>query len=498
MPDYSGAPPVRAGPGRAGHRRPRGRRRCTSTCGYCNSSPAPAPDRSEETILDAGARGTIDPRGGRQRGIPGPGWPRCSGRVPRPRRTPSPRWAMPTSTARGCGRYARPNANAPGPSPTSCAARALPRAPLRVQPGRPVPVDEGRLPRPVRADRRTGPIGKVGAGRRDVGRGRHQRPIRRVPGAPVGARQTILRRGVRGRDPRAVDSGRVRLLGRPAPDRQPGRRHRAHHPEDELERHQPLFPHSTFWWEGHDGSRVLAHFPPANTYNGDFSVRELTQSQHNYRDHGRSERSLYPYGYGDGGGGPTSPMLEYARRLADLEGLPRVEIGTVAEFLDRVRAEATDLATWVGELYLEAHRATLTTLAEVKRANRRGEEALRAAEMWSVAAGLDRRRARPGLETVAAPTVPRHHSGLQHSLGLPGHRPGSRRGGGRRRRGDHRGARGAGRRRPAGRPAWSRSTPVPTIAPRSSISAAAWRSCRCRPAAGPPSTSAPQLRTSAR
>jgi len=152
-----------------------------------------------------------------------------------------------------------------------------------------------------------------------------------------------------------------------------------------------VFPHSTFWWEGHDGSRVLAHFPPANTYNGDFSVRELTQSQHNYQDHGRSERSLYPYGYGDGGGGPTGPMLESARRLADLVGLPRVEIGTVAEFLDRVRADATDLSTWVGELYLEAHRATLTTLAEVKRANRRGEEALRAAEMWSVAAGLDRR-----------------------------------------------------------------------------------------------------------
>ena len=36
-----------------------------------------------------------------------------------------------------------------------------------------------------------------------------------------------------------------------------------------------LFPHSTFWWEGHDGSRLLAHFPPANTYNGDFSVGEV-------------------------------------------------------------------------------------------------------------------------------------------------------------------------------------------------------------------------------
>jgi alpha-mannosidase len=151
-----------------------------------------------------------------------------------------------------------------------------------------------------------------------------------------------------------------------------------------------VFPHSTFWWEGHDGSRLLAHFPPANTYNGDFSVTELVNSQRSFRDHGRSDRSLYPYGYGDGGGGPTARMLEFGRRLANLEGLPRVEIGTVASFLDRARADE-GLATWVGELYLEAHRATLTTHADVKLANRRGEEALRAAEMWSVAAGIDKR-----------------------------------------------------------------------------------------------------------
>ena len=153
-----------------------------------------------------------------------------------------------------------------------------------------------------------------------------------------------------------------------------------------------VFPHSTFWWEGHDGSRVLAHFPPANTYNGEFSVAELVNSQRNFKEHGRSERSLYPFGYGDGGGGPTAAMLEYARRLADVPGLPAVEIGSAGGFLDALQAAEPELAIWVGELYLEYHRGTLTTHADVKLANRRGEEALRAAEMWSVAAGLDRRR----------------------------------------------------------------------------------------------------------
>jgi alpha-mannosidase len=146
------------------------------------------------------------------------------------------------------------------------------------------------------------------------------------------------------------------------------------------------FPHHTFWWEGHDGSRLFTHFPPAATYNGDWQVHELVNSVKAFTDHGRSDRSLYPYGYGDGGGGPTRHMLEVARRVADLDGVPRIEIGTVATFLETATAEASDLGVWVGELYLEAHRATYTTQAEIKRANRRGEEALRAAELWSVAA----------------------------------------------------------------------------------------------------------------
>ena len=94
-----------------------------------------------------------------------------------------------------------------------------------------------------RADRRTSPIGEVGAGRRHVGGAGHQCPIGRVPGAPVGVRQAILLRGARGRDARTVDSGRLRLFGRPAPDRSWGRRHLVHHPEDVVERHQPISPH---------------------------------------------------------------------------------------------------------------------------------------------------------------------------------------------------------------------------------------------------------------
>ena len=150
------------------------------------------------------------------------------------------------------------------------------------------------------------------------------------------------------------------------------------------------FPHSTFWWEGQDGSRVLAHFPPAATYNGNVTVAELLNDARSFKDSERSAHTLYPFGYGDGGGGPSAHQLEAARRLADVDGLPRLTLGTAATFLATVGEEAPgELATWVGELYLETHRATTTTHAGVKLGNRRCEEVLRGAEMWAVAAGAD-------------------------------------------------------------------------------------------------------------
>ena len=150
------------------------------------------------------------------------------------------------------------------------------------------------------------------------------------------------------------------------------------------------FPHHSFWWEGLDGSRLFTHFPPAATYNGDWSPGELVGSVEAFNDHGVSDRSLYPFGYGDGGGGPTREMLEAARRMVDLDGLPKVELGTVGDFLDAARSEAGDLSVWVGELYLEFHRGTYTTHADVKAGNRRGEEALREAEMWATCAAATR------------------------------------------------------------------------------------------------------------
>jgi alpha-mannosidase len=145
--------------------------------------------------------------------------------------------------------------------------------------------------------------------------------------------------------------------------------------------------HHTFMWEGIDGTRIFTHFPPADTYNGSFSAREVVNSAANFKDQASSQHSLYLFGWGDGGGGPEPDMIESAHRLANLEGAPRVQLARATDFFAAAAHEAHDLTTWVGELYFELHRGTYTSQSRTKRLNRRAEQALRQAEVWSVAAG---------------------------------------------------------------------------------------------------------------
>ncbi|MEN5073153.1 glycoside hydrolase family 38 C-terminal domain-containing protein [Isoptericola cucumis] len=147
-------------------------------------------------------------------------------------------------------------------------------------------------------------------------------------------------------------------------------------------------PHHTFWWEGIDGSRVFTHFPPVDTYNSDLSAEELERAERQYAEKGRANTSLAPFGYGDGGGGPTREMVAQARRTADLEGSPRVELSDSQSFFDAARAEYAAPPTWVGEMYLEYHRGTYTSQARTKRGNRRSEHLLREAELWATTAAV--------------------------------------------------------------------------------------------------------------
>ncbi|MCG6495489.1 glycoside hydrolase family 38 C-terminal domain-containing protein [Kitasatospora sp. A2-31] len=148
------------------------------------------------------------------------------------------------------------------------------------------------------------------------------------------------------------------------------------------------FPHHTFLWEGIDGTRIFTHFPPVDTYNCSMKGSEIAHAARNFKDKGAARHSIAPTGWGDGGGGTTREMVAKAARLRDLEGSATVRWERPAAFFEKAEAEYAHPPVWVGELYLELHRATLTSQARTKQGNRRSENLLREAELWSATAAL--------------------------------------------------------------------------------------------------------------
>ncbi|MGC9455020.1 MAG: glycoside hydrolase family 38 C-terminal domain-containing protein [Phycisphaerae bacterium] len=147
------------------------------------------------------------------------------------------------------------------------------------------------------------------------------------------------------------------------------------------------FPHNTFRWRGIDGSEVITHL--FTDYNAGTDPASVIRGwRKRVQKDGISTR-LYPFGHGDGGGGPTRNHLEFARRLENLEGVPRMKHATPMEFFEDLKSRGIGDAHYVGELYYQCHRGTYTSQAKTKKGNRKSELALREAEFWgAVAAAL--------------------------------------------------------------------------------------------------------------
>ncbi|MBR2669543.1 MAG: alpha-mannosidase [Solobacterium sp.] len=146
------------------------------------------------------------------------------------------------------------------------------------------------------------------------------------------------------------------------------------------------FPYHYFNWEGIDGTQVTAFLPTSYTYDTDPETIAGTWSK---RSQARDlDAFLYPFGYGDGGGGPARDHIEYICRESNLEGMPKVKMAGPVQFFEDMEAKGGPKNTWQGELYFDAHRGTYTTQAKVKENNRRAEGALHEMEFWAAAAGL--------------------------------------------------------------------------------------------------------------
>ncbi|MCC7449406.1 MAG: alpha-mannosidase [Anaerolineae bacterium] len=173
------------------------------------------------------------------------------------------------------------------------------------------------------------------------------------------------------------------------------------------------FPYDTFHWRGIDGSEVLTHFvtTPENeswqaTYNGTLHPHEVKRLWDNYQQKAINGELLATFGWGDGGGGPTKEMLDSARVMKNLPGIPKVEIGKVEPFFARLekRLADKDVPVWDGELYLEYHRGTYTSQAYNKRANRQSEILYHDAEwlgaLATILTGNDYPNLREGWELI--------------------------------------------------------------------------------------------------
>jgi alpha-mannosidase len=143
------------------------------------------------------------------------------------------------------------------------------------------------------------------------------------------------------------------------------------------------FPHDTFHWRGMDGSEVLVTFftAPGETiknhynYNGLANPYDVKTAWEHYRQKDVNTELLMPFGWGDGGGGPTREMLEAIRAQADIPGIPRVQIGKVEPYFERLaeRLKEKSIPVWDGELYLEGCHGVYTSQSRNKRLNRQAE-----------------------------------------------------------------------------------------------------------------------------
>jgi len=157
-----------------------------------------------------------------------------------------------------------------------------------------------------------------------------------------------------------------------------------------------VFPHSTFNWVGIDGTQVLCHMTPVDTYTAQATTGDVRKAVNNHKNLESSDMGLLVFGNGDGGGGPLAKMLENLRRIRaagnNSRELPLVKMGHTTEaFFDRLEKESgqgAELPNWHGELYLEFHRGTYTSHGSIKKGNRKSEILLRDVELVATLASL--------------------------------------------------------------------------------------------------------------
>ena len=180
-------------------------------------------------------------------------------------------------------------------------------------------------------------------------------------------------------------------------------------------------PYDTFMWYGLDGTPIRTHFltatdktkgpyPRITTYVGMTRPSMLTGTYGNYKEKYLNDEAILTFGYGDGGGGPTPEHIEVFRREAKgIPGTPTAVMDFATDYLGRLGEKIENnpyLPNWRGELYLEFHRGTYTSISKNKRNNRKSEFLYMNAELsatmakYLLGAGYDKAALHCGWEDI--------------------------------------------------------------------------------------------------
>ena len=152
-------------------------------------------------------------------------------------------------------------------------------------------------------------------------------------------------------------------------------------------------PHDVFMWQGLDGTEIFTYFLTAQqktdkpcrlgTYNAEATPRYLAGTYDRFQDKILTDSVMLSYGYGDGGGGPTVEQIENIERMKyGLPGCPNAISSRLSDYVSLIKKKTNGkLSKWVGDLYLEFHRGTYTSVAKNKQNNRKAEFLLHNIEM---------------------------------------------------------------------------------------------------------------------
>ncbi|MGO9273498.1 MAG: alpha-mannosidase [Terriglobia bacterium] len=157
----------------------------------------------------------------------------------------------------------------------------------------------------------------------------------------------------------------------------------------QIERNNPPvpFPYNVFWWEGPDGSRVLA-YQTVGSYADEVKPEEMLENLKTLEAKHNLDKLLILYGEGDHGGGPMPEMMDRAVKLMHDPIYPTVRFTKALDYFRQIQAlpQSKDLPVMDDELYVKTHRGTFTTDSQVKRDNRLCEVLLMNAEKFSLLA----------------------------------------------------------------------------------------------------------------